>query len=82
MYFFMGIGSIISTAIINKFETKKCLLMGGTGNVAWILSTLLAVFNQELEHEIGIPDAIIYSGLFIAASINGFTVGIMWTSAN
>lgn len=33
LYFFMGIGSLISTAVINKFGTKVCLIIGGVGNV-------------------------------------------------
>lgn len=44
LYFFMGLGSLMSTAIINKYGNRWCLVMGGIGCVVWILSTLLAVY--------------------------------------
>ena len=81
LYFFMGLGSILSTAVINKFGTRFCLISGGIGNTIWILSSILAVKSKELE-EAGVSDAFIYSGLFLATVINGLTVGILWASAN
>jgi MFS family permease len=42
LYLFMGIGSLVSTAIMRRFGTKTCLLLGGIGNVQWILSSILA----------------------------------------
>lgn len=81
VYFFMGFGSLLSTAAINKFGTKGCLIFGGVGNTIWILSTILAVYSKELD-EAGVGDAFIYSGLFMAAVLNGLTVGILWASAN
>ena len=33
LYLFMGIGSLVSTAIINKLGSKYCLIIGGLGNV-------------------------------------------------
>jgi hypothetical protein len=42
LYFFMGMGSLLSTAINNKLGVKFCLMVGGAGNVTWILTTVLA----------------------------------------
>jgi MFS family permease len=81
LYLFMGIGSILSTAIINKFGTRFCLVMGGFGNVQWILSTLLAVYSDKIL-ESGVPLGLIYAGLITSTIINGFTVGVLWASAN
>lgn len=33
LYLFMGIGSIVSTAVINRFGSRKCMIIGGIGNV-------------------------------------------------
>ena len=44
LYLFTGLGSLVSTAVINKFGTRFCLIMGGIGNIQWILSTLLAIY--------------------------------------
>lgn len=33
LYLFMGIGSVLSTAVINKFGSRYCLILGGLGNV-------------------------------------------------
>jgi hypothetical protein len=43
VYFFTGIGSLMSTAMINKYGTRVALVLGGIGNTLWIMSTLLAV---------------------------------------
>jgi hypothetical protein len=42
LYFFMGMGAIMSSAIKKKFGTKFCLVLGGVGNCVWILSSILA----------------------------------------
>jgi MFS family permease len=38
LFFMMGIGSLMSTAAINKFGTKLCLVFGGIGNLLYILA--------------------------------------------
>lgn len=50
LYLFMAIGSILSTAVINKIGTKLCLIMGGLGNTLWILSTILAAKYAQNTH--------------------------------
>jgi MFS family permease len=47
LYFFMGIGSLISTAIINRYGTKFCLILGGTGNTIWIVTMILVAHKQQ-----------------------------------
>jgi MFS family permease len=92
VYFFMGIGSLMSNAAINKFGTKGCLLFGGKnflftkftlgiGVTLWIVSTIMVVYHAELEDQ-GVPEAITYTVLFVVAVVNGFTVGMLWASAN
>jgi MFS family permease len=81
LYFFMGLGSLLSTAIINKYGTRFCLVIGGVGNVQWIMSTLLAVYRIDILEQ-GIPLGIIYCGLLLSTIINGFTVGVLWAAAN
>lgn len=81
LYFFMGLGSLLSTAIINKFGTRFCLVLGGIGNVQWIVSTLLAVYRKEIL-DYGISIMLVYAGLILSTVINGFTVGVLWASAN
>jgi hypothetical protein len=46
VYFFIGIGSIMSTAIMNKYGTRVALMLGGVGITTWIMSTLLAVYSH------------------------------------
>jgi len=81
LYFFMGLGSLLSTAIINKYGTRFCLVIGGVGNVQWIMSTLLAVYRIDILEQ-GIPIGIIYCGLLLSTIVNGFTVGVLWAAAN
>lgn len=77
----MGIGSLMSTAVINKIGTKGCLIVGGLGNVVWIMSMLLVAEKQGSDIFF-LPDFYIVVVLFCAAIINGITVGILWASAN
>jgi MFS family permease len=41
LYLCMGVGSLISTAIINKYGTKVCLIAGGLGNLVYILAQMM-----------------------------------------
>lgn len=81
LYFFMGLGSLLSTAIINRYGTRFCLVLGGFGNVQWILSTLLAVYKDTL-YANNVPAGVVIAGLILSTIINGFTVGVLWASAN
>ena len=47
LYFFMGIGSLLSTAAINKFGTKKCLMIGGFGTIFYIFSMTFVGAKDE-----------------------------------
>ncbi len=38
LFFMMGVGSLMSTAAINKFGTKMCLVFGGIGNMIYLLA--------------------------------------------
>ena len=81
LYFFMGIGSLMSTAIMNKIGTKGCLMAGGIGNVIWMLSNLLVAIRQE-NGDMGIPFWLMVAIIFLGTIANGFTVGFMWAAAN
>eukprot|EP00347_Sterkiella_histriomuscorum_P022750 403337297 len=84
LYLFMGFGSLLSTAIINKYGSRKCMIAGGIGNVQWILMTILAAEQERKVNEDLIEDPNIYvtALLFLSTMINGLTVGILWTCAN
>jgi len=45
------------------------------------VSTLLAVYRIDILAQ-GIPIGVIYCGLLLSTIINGFTVGVLWASAN
>ena len=81
----MGIGSLTSTAAINKLGSKVCLFIGGLGNVQWILISLLAPYQKSLAIDKDIktkPNMLIVLALFGSTMVNGFTVGILWATAN
>lgn len=80
----MGIGSLLSTALINKYGTKACLVLGGLGNVQWILSSILAAQFGELKEldETATPHPLIAPCILLSTCLNGLTVGILWASAN
>ena len=83
LYFFMGLGSLMSTAIINRFGTKFCLMQGGIGNTIWILSTILAAKQSTYKDDNFLETKTFTTVvLFVATIINGTSVGILWASAN
>ena len=62
LYFFTGMGSLMSTAAINRLGTKGCLVLGGFGNVIWIASTILPAYEAQLiaddtKESFGVSDA-------------------------
>lgn len=77
----MGMGSLMSTAAINKLGTVRCLIFGGLGNVIWIASTILPA-GEYLHPSLAISKDLTSVILIVAAMINGFTIGILWTAAN
>lgn len=80
---FMCIGAILSTAAINKFGTKLCLVFGGIGNSLWIFLSLLPVGKDEGFSKLqGLGNGAIYTIMIIAAIINGLAMGDLWASAN
>jgi len=80
----MGCGSLMSTAIMHKLGTKTCLVVGGIGNVQWILSTILAAeFQRVTDPNVpGDPHPLIVPALLLCTCINGLTVGVLWACAN
>eukprot|EP00347_Sterkiella_histriomuscorum_P001726 403370919 len=85
LYLFMGIGSLISTAIINKLGSRNCFIIGGLGNVQWIFSTILAAEQKDKMNFDGsqkTPSKYIVGLLFFSTMLNGLTVGILWACAN
>lgn len=81
LYFFMGLGSLMSTAAINKFGTRGCLLLGGIGNTVMILCMIIPAGQQEGLFP-NLPRSIIVTIIFVGTVTNGLTVGILWASAN
>jgi MFS family permease len=87
LYLCMGIGSLISTAIINKYGTKVCLIAGGVGNFVYILAQMMVgakyqfVIDDNIE-DFQVPDWFIKTCLFISAFVNGITVGVLWSASN
>ena len=84
LYLFMGIGSIISTAVIHKLGSKVCLLIGGLGNFQWILCSVLVTHQKSME-ETGsniLSKELVKLFMFGSTIINGLTVGILWSCSN
>jgi len=36
LFLMMGVGSLLSAAVINKYGTKFCLICGGFGNMLYL----------------------------------------------
>lgn len=81
LYISMGVGSLLSAAVIKKFGTRWCLIMGGIGTIIPILATLLPVINKDDPNFFLSRNGII-AILYIAQIINGVTVSILFTAAN
>ncbi len=85
LYFFMGLGSLMSTAFIKLLGTKTCLFIGGLGNVQWIFFTIMAVEQKNRFDNDGLqlpPSKLITFFLCLSTMLNGFTLGILWACAN
>lgn len=41
LFLMMGVGSLLSTAAINKYGTRMCLVFGGIGNTIYLLAQMM-----------------------------------------
>ena len=83
LYLAMVFGAIVSTAVINKYGTKVCLVAGAIGTTVWIALTLFAARHQNIgrQNELQYHEMVTWI-LIISTLVNGVTIGALWTAAN
>ncbi len=69
MYLSTGIGSIFSTAIMNKIGDVKCMAYGSLFNAPWIMSLALAGMKGDYNPEVERPEPFYLKSAFIAIVI-------------
>jgi hypothetical protein len=47
LFLFIGVGSIVSPAILKVWGTKKCLLVGGISHFIFVFSQILPAWRAE-----------------------------------
>jgi endo-1,4-beta-mannosidase len=47
LYAFVGIGSMVSTAVMNKIGVKLSMVLGGMGSMLWVFSSIVAALKRE-----------------------------------
>jgi hypothetical protein len=67
MYFFIAIGSIFSTVILNKLGSVKSMAIGSLFNTPWILAFSLAGLKGDFPEQEQLP-------FYLSTSFISFTV--------
>jgi MFS family permease len=81
IYLSMGIGSLISTALINKFGTRFCLFVGGIGCITRILITVIPALSKE-DDSFFLSDNEVLGILMLGSLFNGITMGALIATVN
>mmetsp|Transcript_43037 Transcript_43037/g.31018 ORF Transcript_43037/g.31018 Transcript_43037/m.31018 type:complete len:129 (-) Transcript_43037:1294-1680(-) len=82
LYFFIGVGSLMSAACLKKLGTKTCLVLGGLGHFIFVFASILPAYSHE--H----PDAssfllnrgFIKFALLFSSMLNGLGASILWVA--
>lgn len=82
LYFSWGMGSMISTAVMNRLGFRMCMVMGGLGNCIWIYGSILPVIRAEYPNSTNffLSYSFIYPFIIMISSLNGAMNGPMWVS--
>jgi MFS family permease len=81
IYLSMGIGSLMSTALINKFGTRLCLFIGGIGCITRILITVIPALSKK-DDNFFLNDNEVIGILIFGSLFNGITMGALIATAN
>lgn len=85
LYFFIGIGSMMSTAIMNKIGVKASMVLGGLGHFSWVFSFNFAALKYcsdcNINKELFIfSNGFIFAFMMLCAMLNGFGAAILWVA--
>lgn len=93
LYIFIGIGSLISSAIVKKIGIKKALFIGALGHLSFVVSQILPAWTADNPiNQINSPTRFqnfkiflqnikfIKFTMIIAVILNGFGAAIIWVA--
>lgn len=85
LYFFIGAGSLVSTAVANKIGMKASMVLGGLGHFAWVFSFIFPSLSISPGWNID-KDLFIFSDGFMqffilfCSMLNGLGASILWVA--
>mmetsp|Transcript_8273 Transcript_8273/g.10857 ORF Transcript_8273/g.10857 Transcript_8273/m.10857 type:complete len:93 (+) Transcript_8273:158-436(+) len=82
LYFFIGVGSLMSSACLKKLGTKPCLVLGGLGHFIFIFSSILPAYTHENPDATGflLNRTFIKFALIFSSMLNGLGASILWVA--
>ena len=85
LYLFIGIGSLVSSAILKKIGINKCLVIGATGHFCFVAAQILPAWRYDYPDD---PDNISFlqkegfvkSVLIVSVILNGLGAAVLWVA--
>ena len=82
LYFSIAVSSVMSTALLKKLGTYKCLILGGFGHFCFVFAQILPAikYDNPDSDSLVTSDGFITTILIICALINGFGAALIWVA--
>ncbi|CDW83344.1 major facilitator superfamily protein [Stylonychia lemnae] len=82
LYFFLGAGSLVSTAVMNKVGVKYCLAIGAVFDCFWILSSIFPYLQKQNpgDPRFIYSNAFIYLTTILSSIFDGLGNAIQWVA--
>ena len=82
LYFCLGTGCLVSTAVMNKIGAKYCMMAGSICDSIWILCSIFPFLKSENPDSESIfnSNTFIYISTAICAICDGFGGAIQWVA--
>ena len=82
LYFSIAVSSVMSTALLKKLGTYKCLILGGFGHFCFVFAQIFPAikYDNPDSDSLVTSDGFITTMLIICALINGFGAALIWVA--
>lgn len=77
LYLFIGIGSLLSSSILQTIGIKLCFVAGSTTYLLFVLASTLAAWKAS---DSRVSDKLIKSSLLVSVALNGLGAALIWVA--
>ena len=82
LYLFIGVGSLVSSAILKKIGINKCLVIGATGHFCFVFAQILPAWRYDYPDDNSFlqNQGFVKTVLTISVILNGLGAAVLWVA--